>query len=165
MVLAITDANIFIDLIHLNLLPHFFQLNLEFHSTIEVYNQLLDEQAIQLDFYINTKKLKLHSSTEQEILEINGMRFHQGLELADRTVFYHAKRLNSIVLSGDNLLRKFCLSQQLDVRGIIWLFDEFLDQDVLEASALVIKMERLLDINARLPRKEYISRIEKWQRQ
>jgi hypothetical protein len=164
MILAITDANIFIDLIHLELLPYFFKLNLEFHTSFEVYNQLLEEQAEQLDLYINNKQLKLHSSTDQEIVELQKMNFHKGLELADRTIFFHAKRLNSIVLSGDNLLRKFCLSQQLDVRGIIWLFDELLEKGVLDASTLAFKMEVLLKINSRLPMKECANRIEKWRK-
>jgi hypothetical protein len=159
MVLAITDANIFIDLMHLNLLPHFFKLNLECHTTFEVYDQLLDEQALQLDVYINNKQLKLHSSTEQEILEMQKIDFHKGLELADRTVFYHAKRMNSIVLSGDNLLRKFCEKQQLEVRGIIWLFDELLEQGILNANTLAVKLELLLKMNARLPVKECLNRI------
>jgi predicted nucleic acid-binding protein len=164
MILAITDANIFIDLIHLDLLSHFFKLNLEFHTSLEVYDQLLEEQALQLDLYINSKQLKMHSSTEQEILEMQKMNFHKGLELADRTIFYHAKRLNSIVLSGDNLLRKFCSGQQLDVRGIIWLFDELLEQGILDSNTLVTKMELLLKTNSRLPRKECLSRIEKWKK-
>jgi len=44
MKIAVTDANIFIDLIKLQLLGHLFNIDLEIYTTREVIDQLNDAQ-------------------------------------------------------------------------------------------------------------------------
>ncbi len=44
MKIAVTDACIFIDLIELDLISDFFQLDLPLHTTVEVINELFQEQ-------------------------------------------------------------------------------------------------------------------------
>lgn len=41
---AVTDACIFIDLIELDIIGNFFQLDIELHTTVAVMNELYPEQ-------------------------------------------------------------------------------------------------------------------------
>lgn len=42
MLIAVTDACIFIDLIELKITAPFFKLDIEVHTTIDVWNELFD---------------------------------------------------------------------------------------------------------------------------
>jgi hypothetical protein len=51
MKLAVTDACIFIDLIELQLTAHFFKLQIEIHTSLDVFNELFDNQKEILKAY------------------------------------------------------------------------------------------------------------------
>lgn len=59
--IAITDACIFIDLIELQLTSQFFGLDIEIHTTLDVYNELYIEQQEWLKVYWSFGKLTLHN--------------------------------------------------------------------------------------------------------
>jgi len=55
MIVVVNDANILIDLIKLQLVEAFFNIDWEFHSTnLIIENELYDEQKEQLQPYIET---------------------------------------------------------------------------------------------------------------
>jgi hypothetical protein len=162
MKVAVTDANIFIDLIILGLIIHLFQLELQIHTTREVYDQLNADQKQNLQTFCDSQQLLVYNFNTQEIAELQAIDFPRGLEPADRSVFYYADKLDSIVLSGDNKLRKFCESKGLKVYGIIWLFDQLVELELLHKTIAVIKLEKLLGYNDRLPIEEIMKRLRKW---
>lgn len=159
---AVTDANIFIDLIILGLIAKLFQLELQIHTTREVYDQLNFGQKQSLQQYCDSDQLLVYNFNIEEIIEIQSLVFPSGLEPADRTVFYYANKLNSVVISGDNKLRKFCESKELKVHGIIWLFDQLVELDLIPKTTAVSKLEKLLGYNDRLPIDEIMKRLRKW---
>jgi hypothetical protein len=99
--LAVTDANIFIDLIILGLIEHLFGLNIEIHTTREVFDQLTSRQKEILISYHVDGRLKVYDFSGEELAEIYTLDFPAGLEPADRTVFYYAKLLACLVISGE----------------------------------------------------------------
>jgi hypothetical protein len=159
---AVTDANIFIDLIILELIAHLFQLELQIHTTREVYDQLNGDQKQKLQHFCDSEQLLVYNFDTHEIAELQSLDFPRGLEPADRSVFYYARKLNSIVLSGDNKLRKFCESMGLKVYGIIWLFDQLVELELLQKTIAVVKLEKLLGYNDRLLIEEIMKRLRKW---
>jgi rRNA-processing protein FCF1 len=162
MKIAITDANIFIDLIKLELFGCLFKLNFEIHTTREVYDQLKSEQKIIAKTYEDNGLLKIRDFTFEELSDIYEMECPSGLELADKTVYYYSTKTEAIVLSGDQKLRKFCLLKKIEVKGLIWLFDEFIARQLISKSIAIEKMEHLLSFNDRLPMAECHSRILNW---
>ena len=162
MILAVTDANIFIDLIHLEMLGYLFNLDIEIHTTLEVHDQLNTNQKKIIQNFIQSKDLLVYSFSFEELTEIYSIDCPNGLELADRTIFYYAEKFNSIVLSGDIKLRKYCEKINIDVRGIIWVFDQLNEKKVLSAQVLASKMEELIQFNSRLPIEICQERIQKW---
>lgn len=159
---AVTDANIFIDLIILELIAQLFKLQLEIHTTREVFDQLSANQKMQMAGFEKTGQLVIYNFNFEEIIELQALDMPRGLEPADRTVFYYASKLEATVLSGDNKLRKYCESQGLKVFGIIWLFDQLIETRLIDKALATRKLEKLMGYNDRLPIEEIIKRLKKW---
>jgi hypothetical protein len=160
--IAVTDANIFIDLIILGLLEHLFGLDLEIHTTREVFDQLTTFQKSFLESYIDDGRLVIYNFSGDELAEIGTLDFPAGLEPADRTVFYYADRLGCLVISGDNKLRKFCERKKLEVHGLVWVFDQVVALELIPKIIAVERLEKLISYNDRLPLDEIMKRIRKW---
>src|SRR5271156_3706318 len=97
---AITDANIFIDLILIEMLGFLFDLDMEIHTTLEVYNQMNEEQKKVAANFVQSKSLVVYRFSMEELKTISELDLPKGLEFADRTVFYYSNKINSMILSG-----------------------------------------------------------------
>lgn len=163
MKLAVTDANIFIDLIKLQMLGYLFSIDIEIHTTREIIDQLNAAQYEKIDYFIQAKLLKIFDFSEVELQAIVEMPAPRALDVADKTVIYLATKLKARVLTGDGPLRKFCVSSQLDVKGILWLFDVFLQYKLIGHTTAVERMTFLLSFNDRLPKDDCLNRIKRWE--
>ncbi len=159
MKLAVTDANIFIDLFHIDLVQEFFQLEIELYTSLEVVDELDDDQQALLR---SSKKLTILEVGEVNFLEELGNSLSSGLSIADTSVFHHARELNSGILTGDNLLRKISEKLGFEVHGIIWLMDEIVKSSLVMNNQAVEKLEELMEYNKRLPTKDCEKMIRKW---
>ncbi|MCB0517310.1 MAG: hypothetical protein H6577_27005 [Lewinellaceae bacterium] len=160
--LAVTDANIFIDLIKLDLVAHLFVIELEIFTTAEVLEELNDHQTEVLNGFHREGLLSIHVLTNDQHKAVGALKIHVGLSYTDRTVIVLAKVLGAIVVTGDGAMRRFCGAQKLEVRGILWLFDCFLQFQCISHAIAVEKMEGLMRINNRLPVEECLERLKKW---
>ena len=161
--LAVTDANIFIDLIKLDLVAHLFAIELEIFTTAEVLEELNDAQValmwqVEWDGLLIVKLL-----SEVERNAVSQLKAQAGLSYTDRTVIVLAESLDALMLTGDGKVRKYCLAQRKEVRGILWLLDRFLEFQCIDHAFAIEKMEGLMRINNRLPVEECLERIKKWQ--
>jgi hypothetical protein len=162
MKIAITDANIFIDLIKLQWLGYLFCINIQIYTTAEVINELIDEQLKEVSVFIKSAILKIYSFSSDELEEITRMVAPASLTTEDKSVVFLAKSIGAGVLSGDNPLRKFCEKQKLEVKGIIWLFDQFLELQLIDCEVAIQKMNELLSFNNRLPVHDCNERLRQW---
>lgn len=162
MKIAITDANIFIDLIKLEILHFLFEIELEITTTLEVFQELHDWQQNKLQYFIDNSQLKLHIFSSEEWSLMQNLTKTKGLTMEDITIAFLAKQTGAIVLSGDNPLRKYCTQQQLEVRGILWLLDTFLLRSHLTQVQAKEKLIFLLSYNDRLPAHECTQRLHQW---
>jgi hypothetical protein len=162
MMLAVTDANIFIDLIILGLVEHLFGLNIAIHTTREVFDQLTAVQKDVLSVYRERGALVVCGFSADELAEVAVLEFPRGLEPADRTVFFYADKLGCMVISGDNKLRKYCEKKGLEVHGLVWVFDQIVELELIPQNIAVEKLEKLISYNDRLPVDEIMKRIRKW---
>jgi len=165
MILAVTDANIFIDLYELDLLPLFFELDLTLYTTKEVLLECDENQRLELQFFINKRKLMVYTISEMDVLKIEKMSFNRGLSEQDRSVLFLAKKQNSMVISGDNLIRKWCKQNAIEVHGILWVLDELNLAGLMTFQETIDKLEFLLQINFWLPTKAANKLLEKWRSQ
>ena len=65
-------------------------------------------------------------------------------------------------MTGDKKLKKQASKDNIEVRGIIYLFDEFLNQDLISFHKAVEKIQQLKLLNNRFPKKEIEKRIDLW---
>ena len=165
MKLAVIDANIFIDLIKLQMLTWLFQIGFEVYTTQEIIDQLNENQSELLKEFIKSRQLIIYLLTSQEFEEVVNLTTTRSLELADKSVAWLSLHLKAIVISGDGPLRRFCESQQLEVRGMLWFFDLLVKDQLIVRSFAAQKMEQLLQINSRLPRDKCERRIQEWKGQ
>lgn len=109
MKIAITDANIFIDLIHIELQNELFAAGLEIHTTISVFDELNNNQQEVLSKYIEQKQLMVHSNKPTNIPK--EIQENRSLSPSDKSVFGLAIDLSAFILTGDGLLRKVSVAK------------------------------------------------------
>lgn len=162
MTIAITDANIFIDLFELDLITLFFKLELDIYTTQEVLLECDKEQRAQLQKFIKKKKLHLQMISDEEVLEMESMGFNRGLSGPDKSVLFVAKRENGMVISGDKLIRKWCKKNQIEVHGMLWVVEAMKDAELLSNKEAIESLELLLEINLWLPVNSVEGLLKQW---
>lgn len=145
--IAVTDANIFIDLIKLQLHTHFFGLDLEIHTTLDVYNELYAEQQTILDIYRSLDKLTIHVLSSQEGVAISNTPYSKGLSFEDKSVLYLAEKLKALLLSTDKLSRNYAKSICIDCHGMLWILDQLVEKQQLIREVAILKLNELIEKN------------------
>lgn len=160
---AVTDANIFIDLIKTDMMHLLFKLDLSIHTTQEVVDELEPYQQ-EVIYALNKEgSISVYAFSYEELSDIPNQKFPDGLHLADQTVFILAKKIDGILLSGDKKLRKYCERNDILVKGILWIYDEAYEKNLMDATVLVERIKLLMSINKRLPINDCQERITRWQ--
>ncbi|WMJ74381.1 hypothetical protein RCC89_14580 [Cytophagaceae bacterium ABcell3] len=159
MKLAVTDANIFIDLIRIDCLHYLFELKIELHTTTEVLNELHSYQEEEVRKY-HAKELLIiaHGAALEKSLSRN---ISKKLAEADKSVIYYAKHLGAGILTGDYNLKKF-IEKEIEVHGILWVVDQFVEQKLISENHAHLSLSSLMKLNKRLPKKECEKLLKKW---
>lgn len=164
--IVVNDANILIDLVELELLPHFFELEFEFQTTDLILDELLEYQINFLLPYIDQGALIVEEISKEDILEIKLIELSKPtLSPQDCSAYYQAKRLSCTLLTSDNTLRRFAKENEMDVHGHLWVFDQMVDSNTITGQRAAEKLTELCEVvNTRLglPEKECSKRIAKW---
>ncbi|HUN02135.1 MAG TPA: hypothetical protein PLS00_04705 [Niabella sp.] len=144
---AVTDANIFIDLYDLGLTKSFFNLELEIHTTSAVLYELYSEQQEVLQAYQSVGMLSVHNLQEQDFIEIYDENYPKSLSEADKSVLHVANKINACVLSSDKTLRNCAKNKEIEHHGMIWIFDKFVETTVLTSKEAKAKLNQLVASN------------------
>ena len=163
--LVISDTNILLDLISLDMLEAFFSLPCDFSTTDFVISEIIQPSQIKaIEKYITSKKLDVVSFSCEEIIEINKIHTNNtnNASITDCSVWYYAKKTGGRLLTGDGKLRKSVESDNVNVSGILYVFDNLIEYGILEPSESADLLEQLMQINMRLPKGECEKRILKW---
>jgi rRNA-processing protein FCF1 len=145
--IAVTDANIFIDLFDVGLIDTFFNLNLEIHTTEAVFYELYLEQQEVLNTFRFVGKLVVHNLQEQDFIEIYNENYPKSLSEADKSVLHVANRLNACVLSSDKTVRNYAKNKKIEFHGMLWLFDQFVETCSLSTADAGNKLKALVCSN------------------
>lgn len=145
--IAVTDACIFIDLLELDIMSSFFRLNLEVHTTVEVMDELFSEQREILMAYQTVDKLTVHNLTSEDLSAIQSTTFPKALSQQDKSVIYLASQLQAMILSSDNVVRKFAQKSAIETHGMFWIFDQLVDQKLLTKNIAIHKLHDLMNGN------------------
>lgn len=165
--LVISDTNIFLDLISVNLLEEFFQLPCKIETTDFVIDEIIQpNQLPYLQKFISLKKLNIISFTFEELIKINDVfdNSKNNTSMADCSVWYRAKETSGRLLTGDAKLRKSAEADNVKVSGILYIFDNLVEYKIITKTEATKLLEKLISINSRLPKGECEKRIQKWKK-
>ncbi|MFO7760144.1 MAG: hypothetical protein ACQES8_04560 [Thermodesulfobacteriota bacterium] len=166
MILLVNDANIFIDLLKIDLLESFFRLHYEFHVTDFVIGEVQEEKVEQLYEFINNGDLRKKSFNYEELTEIQLLEVeYRQLSIPDCSCLYYTRSLNARLLTGDGQLRKTAEQLDIPVHGILWVLDQLVAQEIISKREAHDKLADLLSINSRLPEAACRSRLKKWKKE
>jgi predicted nucleic acid-binding protein len=164
MKVVITDVSVFFDLYHLQVLPEFFALDLEIHTTDFVYNEITyEEQKNDFAIFERSKRLHIIRITPDEEDEIRAMKlFRSNKSFPDRTVLWKAKQLGCALLTCDSTLRKEAESHGLEVRGSIWVITQLINQVIVTSDKGIELLKQMKLVNPRLPSDEIDKLIKRY---
>ena len=167
MEIVVNDTNIFIDLISVGLLEEFFKLPFQIHTIDLVLAEIEDEtQIAAIKPFITQKKLYVKKYSYKEITELS--LFHEtcqgNVSIVDCAVMQFAEKNNYTLLTGDKCLRKNATCSGIVVKGILFVFDCFVDNKILSPNEAAKKLIQLHNTNIRLPHREVCERIERWKK-
>lgn len=145
--IAVTDACIFIDLLLLDLIQPFFALNIEVHTSLDVFYELNDDQRRTLSEFITLGKLTVHTIHSPDRLAMLEYEFPRSLSEMDCTVLYLAARLEAMVLSSDKVVRNYAKTHSIDYHGMLWIFDQMVSNDCISPTTAISKLRRLMTSN------------------
>ena len=125
-IIAIHDANILIAIVKLDLADALFKLSVEMRTTDAVWVEVSVEQRRVLQHYVDEGLLGIECFSSEEVLDIfEYFRNYNGLSFQDCSLLVAAKRINALIITGDKKLRTVIEREQLEVHGMLWLFDQF----------------------------------------
>ena len=162
--IIINDANILIDLVHLDLMNKFIELKLELKTTDFAFEELNENQKKVVQEYIYSEHIELITTEKDEDFEsiTTILENSTGLSFEDCSVWHYANKLNGILLSGDGKLRKQATAKGILVKGILYVFDQLLLNDLISFDYAIEKLEQIYEINPRLPINSKNERIMNW---
>lgn len=166
MTVVVNDANVLIDLIKLDLTDPFFSLNLDFHTTDIIIDELHPEQQETLRPYVEKEIFIIESLSSDDLREMNILQSKRPqLSIQDCSAIVCSKKISATLITSDNTLRKFAKQQDVDVCGHLWVFDQMVISGVIPPVEAIQKLNELIRvINPRLglPTQEVTKRQSDW---
>ncbi len=165
MILLVNDANILIDLLKIDLLDHFFQMEYEFHVTDFVTVEIQEDNNADLDLFIDNGSLHKKSFDFTELMQVQLLEVeYKSLSIADCSCLFYTQSFSASakLLTGDAALRRTAQNEKISVHGILWVLDKLVEADILSEEQAHDKLTELIAINPRLPVSECKKRLRRW---
>lgn len=165
--IAITDACIFIDLHDLKLTNLLFSLQVDIHTSYDVYNELYPTQQDILTEFHTTGKLTIHNISGDERILMQKQNYPKSLTESDKSVLFLAEKVDAMILSSDKVVRNCAKRRSIEYHGMLWVFDKLVEHKLLSFSEAAEKLELLIRTNMIYQNnadliKELEKRLELW---
>lgn len=162
MKIIVNDTNILLDLADIDLLNELTQLGFELHTNDFIIAEVKNpNQITKINELVNTGKLFVATTDSSEYAEIMAFQ-SKNLSFVDCSIWYYSKKINGTLLTGDGSLRKAAKASGTEVKGILFVFDQLLEEGIITKKTACEKLKELVNINSRLPRKEVEKRLSQW---
>lgn len=164
--LIVSDTNIFLDLLDTELLKEFFNLPYEIKTSMLVIGEIKkDEQLQAIKPFIDSNKLKIGDISDEEFNSCYVLKLITpgDLSIADCSVWRMAKTDNAKLLTSDAKLRKAAEKDNVEVHGILFVFDEMISNNILSITKAIGKVDLLKEKNKRFPKKLAETKNAEWQ--
>jgi len=151
MKIIVNDTNILIDLIKLNLLQDFVQLPCKIHTLDLVIAEITDPQQAKEINSIHNHLIIGHIEPD-EYMSIFSLQ-KKNLSFTDTAVLYYTQKNGGILISSDAPLRKTANQLAIEVKGILFIFEQLIHYKIIDIPTAIQKLEFLIEINPRAPKK------------
>lgn len=163
MIFLVNDANILIDLLKIDLLDSFFQLEHDFQVTDMAFAEIQEENAADLSTFLENGLLTRQEFAFEELLQIQFLEVENpALSIADCSCLYLSKKVSATLLTGDAALRRIAEQNNIAVHGILWVLDEIVAGGLISEKEAKDKLILLMGLNLRLPANECRKRLKYW---
>ncbi len=161
--IAIQDACILIDLINIGLLDNCLQLPYHFCTTEIIIEELYDWQKEKLSQCITIGNFTVISITENDMAAITSLVVkYPRLSAEDLSAYQYAFTNKALLLTGDKLLRTLAVNAKIETAGILFIFDQLLQHQLILPQKAAELLKDLCQKNKRLPKVECDQRIKSW---
>lgn len=147
MKVAVTDACIFIDLLDSKACPAFFQLQFEIITTRQVWMELDVEQKTELTKWIDSGDLSIISGINNVIEVRDENNLSKALSIADLSVWALTANEGGILLTSDGTLRKMAKQHKIETHGLLWIFDQMVENKLLPVAKASEKLQLVFNQN------------------
>ncbi len=164
MIVVVQDANVIFDLLDIGLFEKVFELRMEFHTTdFVLIEEVSENQLEKINPLIENNSLQVHNFSETEISEIFVL-YNQisGMSDVDCSVFFLAKKIDAIILTGDKAFKNFARKENVKVHGTLWIMDKLVEDKVISKTEGYDCLKKLIECNQRLPKIECEKKLSKW---
>jgi len=159
--IVIKDACVLFDLIDLNLMDEFYELNFSVYTSPAVIFEITNEYQLQI--------INRHIQEQNIIIDYLGNDeftfsiFYEtsGLSITDCSVIELAIRRKGIILTSDKSLRIESKKRNINVHGVLWIIEELVNELIISVDNGLEKLEKYYDINPRIPKKEFDELVNK----
>lgn len=155
--LIISDTNVFLDLYDADSLKEFFSLPYDIHTTMLVFSEIRGDRQLQsIKPFIDCGKLKIEQLSDAEFASCLNLSLTTpgDLSVTDCSVWQKAKEQNAKLITNDKRLRKAAENDNIEVHGILYIFEEMTRNNVMSAEKAMKSISKLIHINKRFPRKQ-----------
>ncbi len=165
----VADTNVFIDLHSVSLLDAFFHLPWDIHTPDYVIQELTDNaQLTALSEFVAVGQLKVDEQEPEDFMIlaqlINSQRGVSNLSVADCAVWMLAGKLACPLLTGDAKLRARAKADNIEVHGVLYVFDCLVNHGIIQSQMAVQRLKRLFNRNHRLPEEHVMQRSAAWEK-
>ena len=166
MIVVVSDANIIIDLLQIDLFAAFLKLDWEKHVPPDVADEVQEDNSYQLIDAINEGRLARAQFNPSHLLEIQKLKAqYPPLSVADCSCIYMAENLPAILLTGERRLRSIATdAHRLEVHGTLWVMEILIEKRIVTHRLAHAKLSHLMKINNRLPQKECTRLLRRWEK-
>lgn len=125
-------------------------------------NILIQRRAV--DALVADGALKVRSLSGRQMMTVmEKVEEYDGkcnLSPEDISVMVYAKENGYRLLTGDKTLRTKAIDDGVSVSGILYLTDRLMEDNLVTNEELIFILQRLMNVNKRLPKKTIEERIE-----
>lgn len=158
--IVIKDSCLLFDLLELELIDAFFQMNFTVCTTQEVIDEVTDpDQRDIVEGYIGNGLLIIEKSGNFEELTTFSNKY-KGLSWTDCSVLELALRKRATVLTSDRLLKKISIDNGLSSNGLLWIISQLVDGKIIPEEKGIESLVSYSSFNKRAPSIEITRLIE-----
>lgn len=164
--IVVNGTNILIDMHTAGLLEYIQKSSVRFHTVDFVIDELHRSPYRRplIDELIQNGVLYVAETSPDEMSEIislhSGYSNNTNLSFVDCTVMHYAKKHNYRLLTGDKKLRNHAIDEGVIVSGLLWTVDLFVNEGIAPPDEIIPKLQFLLGVNSRLPKKLIEEKIQ-----